>query len=465
MHALIRAATLAAALGAGAGCAVAPLDRAADAAADRVMQRAAVEPVWPPAATGVNAAPELLEPLTLPEALALAFAQNPEIRRQYARLGIAHADLQQAARIANPTLSLAWLRPGGGGRDRTTQGIAASFSDLLLLPARRRLSAAEFRRVELTVAARLVALAQDVEIAWYSHLGALQVAAMRDAVAQAAANEAELARRFHEAGNISRLDLDLRQAAAARTGVEALRARSGAVTARTRLADLLGLQSSAAWETVDRLPAPPDAPIEREELLRLAQTERLDLAALRAEVAMLEDAVRVTRHWRLFGSTDIGYGRERETDGTKLRGPTLDLELPLFDQGQGAVEHTEARLADARARHDALTLAVQNEITAGLERLTIAREIVARHRDTLLPAVESVVARRQEQVNYMLRSVFELLEAKRDEYSAWQSWLESVSDYWIARSALSAAAGGRLPGDGEDWPLTIGADEITGEMP
>ena len=465
MNALIRVAALAAAFSAGAGCAVAPLDRAADAAADRVMQRAAVEPVWPPAAGGANAAPELQEPLTLPAALALAFAQNPEIRRQYARLGIAHADLAEAARIANPRLSLSWLNPESGGRDRTTQGIATSFSDLLLLPARRRLSGAEFRRVEFAVAARLVALAQDLEVAWYTNLGAVQIATMRAAVAQAAANEAALALRFHEAGNISRLDLDLRQAAAARAGVEALQAQSGAVAARARLANLLGLRASADWETVDRLPAPPDAPIDREELLRMAQAERLDLAALGEEVAMLEDAAQVARRWRLLGSTDIGYERERETDGTRLRGPTLDLELPLFNQGQGAVERAAARLADARARHEALALAVQNEITAGLERLTIAREIATHHRDTLLPAVESVVARRQEQVNFMLRSVFELLEAKRDEYSAWQTWLESVRDYWIARSALAAAAGGRLPGDGEELPLTIGADEITGERP
>jgi cobalt-zinc-cadmium efflux system outer membrane protein len=180
---------------------------------------------------------------------------------------------------------------------------------------------------------------------------------------------------------------------------------------------------------------------------------------------MLGDAAQVARRWRLLGSTDIGYKRERETDGTTLRGPTLDLELPLFNQGQGAVERAEARLADARARHDAQALVVQNEITAGLEQLTIAREIAGRYRDTLLPAVESVVARRQEQVSFMLRSVFELLEAKRDEYSAWQTWFESVRDYWIARSTLAAAAGGRLPGDSEELPLTISADEIIGEGP
>jgi cobalt-zinc-cadmium efflux system outer membrane protein len=459
MNALIRIAAFAAVL-AAAGCAVAPLDRAADAAAGRVKERVSVEPEWPPETGETYAAPEIREPLTLPAALAVAFTRNPGIRRQYAALGIAHADLQDAARIANPTLSLAWLSPDNGGRDQTTQGISASFADLLLLPARRRLSAAEFRRVELAVGSELVALAHEVETSWHAHVGALQVAAMRAAVAEAAQNEAELAERYHAAGNISRLQLDLRQAAAARAGIEALHAQSDAAASRAQLANLLGLPAKAAWRTVDRLALPPDTTLSRDGLTERALSQRLDLAAAREEVAMLEDALGVTARWRLFGPVDAGYKRERETDGSELRGPTLSLELPLFNQGQGAVARAESRLLDARARAEALALTVENEVTAGVEQLVLARNISERYRGELLPASASAVARQQERVNYMLVSPFELIHARRDEYDAWQDYFESVRDYWIARTALRAATGGLLPGDEETLPLTIGVDEI-----
>lgn len=465
MNGLIRMAALAAALGAVASCAVTPLDRAAEGTAGLVNERASVEPAWPPDAGETIAEPEIREALTLPAALAIAFTRNPDIRRQYARLGIAHADLQEASRISNPTLSLAWLSPGGSGRDQTTRGISASFTDLLLLPARRRLSATEFRRVELAVAARLVALAQEVETSWYAHVGALQIAAMREAVAQAAENEAALAQRFHEAGNISRLQFDLQQAAAARARIQALRAQSDAAGSRTLLANLLGLQATAAWRTVDRLPVPSDTPLSRDDLLRQAQAERFDLAAVREEVSMLQDALGVTESWRLLGSVEAGYVRERETDGTKLRGPTLNLELPLFNQGQGAVARAEARLLDARARQDALSLVVENEVTTGIERLTLAREISERYRDALLPSTASAVARRQEEVNFMLRSTFDLIQLKREEYDAWQGYLEAVRDYWIGRTSLRAAVGGSVPGDEELDALTIGADDIIGEQP
>ncbi|MEX2150151.1 MAG: TolC family protein [Steroidobacteraceae bacterium] len=459
MNGLIRIGALAAVLGA-AGCAVAPLDRAADAAANRVNERVSVEPAWPPEAGETDVAPDIGEALTLPAALAIAFTRNPDIRRQYARLGIAHAELQDAARIANPSLSLAWLSPNNGGRDQTTQGISASFADLLLLSARRRLSAAEFRRVELAVGSDLVALAHEVETSWYAHVGSLQVAAMRAAVAEAAQTEAELAKRFHEAGNISRLQFDLQQAAAARAGIEALHAQSDAAASRAQLANLLGLPAIAAWRTVDRLAAPPDMTLSPDELMERALSQRLDVAAAHEEVALLEDALGVTGRWRLLGSVEAGYERERGTDEPTVRGPTLNLELPLFNQGQGAVARAEAQLRDARARAQALALSVENEVVTGVEQLTLAREISERYRRELLPATASAVVRQQERVNYMLVSPFDLIRTRRDEYDAWQDYFESVRDYWIARTALRAATGGLLPGDEKSLPLTIGVEEI-----
>jgi cobalt-zinc-cadmium efflux system outer membrane protein len=459
MGSAIRMAALAAMLGV-AGCAVTPLDDAAESVAGRVGERISVQPDWPAATGESSAAPELREPLTLPAAMAIAFARNPGIRRQYASLGIAHADLVDAARISNPTLSLAWLSPSDGGRDQTTRGISTSFTDLLLLPARRRLSAADFRRVELAVGSELVALAHEVEMAWYAHVGAIQVAAMRDAVAEAARSEAALAQRFHEAGNISRLQLDLQRAAAARAGIESLHARSELTASRARLANLLGLSANGDWRTVDRLSAPPESTLSHDELTRQALSRRLDLAALREEVAVLEDAFGVTGRWRLLGSVEAGYTREREVDGSKLRGPTLDLELPIFNQGQGAVARAEAQLLDARARVESLALAVENEVTTAFERLSLAREVSGRFRDELLPSTASAVARQQERANFMLVGVFDLIRTKREQYDAWQGYFESVRDYWIARTALRAATGGLLPGDEETIRETVGTEEI-----
>ncbi len=459
MKVSIRLAALAALLIMG-GCAVAPLQEATDGTVDRLHARAGVTLAWPPEAETADDAHQVTEPLTLAAALATAFERNPDIRRQYAKLGIAHGDLRDAARIANPTLSLAWLDPEGGGGDKTTQGISASFTDLLLLPARRRLSTAEFRRVELAVGGALVTLARQVESAWYGYVGAQQVETLRIAAADAAAQEANLAKRFFQAGNITQLQLDRQVAVAARAEIDALRARSDAAGSREQFANLLGLAATGSWRTIDRMAAPPGADLASGKLAENALLQRLDLASVREEVAVLEDSLGVTRGWRLLGSVEAGYEWERETDGTRLRGPTLALELPIFNQGQGAVARAEAHLLDARARADALALAVENEVATGVSQLTLAREVSERYRLEWLPAAASAVERQQERFNFMLVGAFDLIQAKRDQYDAWQGYFESVRDYWIARSALRAATGGLLPGDTDTLPPAAGPDDI-----
>ena len=52
----------------------------------------------------------------------------------------------------------------------------------------------------------------------------------------------------------------------------------------------------------------------------------------------------------------------------------------------------------------------------------------------------------------MLVGVFELLQARRAQLDASQAYLEAVRDYWIARSELKRAVGGKLPDESEDAP-------------
>ncbi len=143
-----------------------------------------------------------------------------------------------------------------------------------------------------------------------------------------------------------------------------------------------------------------------------------------------------------------------------LRGPSLALALPIFNQGQGALARADAELLQARAQLDALALGVRNTAHLGIERLRATRDISERYRTELVPRREAIVARTQEQVNFMLVGVFELLLAKQQEYDAYQEYLEAVRDYWIARSELRGAVGGRLPDDGQTLEPTLGVETV-----
>jgi cobalt-zinc-cadmium efflux system outer membrane protein len=45
----------------------------------------------------------------------------------------------------------------------------------------------------------------------------------------------------------------------------------------------------------------------------------------------------------------------------------------------------------------------------------------------------------------MLKGVYELLQAKRDEINATQNYTETLKHYWIARAELERSVGGALP--------------------
>jgi cobalt-zinc-cadmium efflux system outer membrane protein len=455
----LRSVAVAAAALALSGCASLPTERGYTETRALIDAQRPLPTEWSPL-DHVEPAAIPATPIGVDDAVRLAFFRNPRIRETYARLGIGRAELEEARRLANPTFGFARLTAQSGDGSQITRSLSFGLTDLLLLPARKRLAEGELDHLQKAVAGEVLALATEVEVAWYEAVGAAQIAAMRDLVAQAAERSADLAQRFFDAGNINRLQLEQERAAATQARIEALAAGAEALRARSALGGLIGLPISADWRLQTQLPAPLAVAFSADTLIPLALEARLDLAAARQALALREDALGVTRRWRWFGTVEVGYEREREFDGGLTRGPSVALGLPLFNQGQGAVARAQAELLQAQAELDAKVFAVHDTARLGIERLTVAATIAERYRSELVPRREAIVARTQERVNFMLVGVFELLVAKQQEYDAYQAYLESVRDYWTARAELRGAVGGRLPDDDQPLPPTVGVEAI-----
>ena len=393
-------------------------------------------------------------------AVELAFRYSPRVDQAYARVGLSRADLEAARRIANPTFVYSRLKSTSGGA-QVGRGITESLTDMLLLPTRTRFAAGALAQAQQRAASELISLASDVEVAWYDAASAQQIAATRAVAATAAEQSAVLAQRFFDAGNINRLALAQEKAALSAATITALRANTHAQRRRAELGVLMGVQDDASWTTATLPPANAASAATSsaasaatssaasaatpDDLVALALSQRLDLAAARQEVAMREDALAVTRRWRWLGRVEFGYEHEHEAGGGSIQGPTLAIELPIFNQGQDAIARAQATLQEARAMLANLTLQVQNGVRADAHSVQQAREVAERYRSELVPQREAIVARTQEEVNFMLKGVFELIAAKQAEYDAYQGYLEALRDFGIERARLRAAVGGKLP--------------------
>ena len=136
------------------------------------------------------------------------------------------------------------------------------------------------------------------------------------------------------------------------------------------------------------------------------------------------------------------------------------MQLPIFNQNRGGIRRAESVLDLAEANLNSLELETSNAIALAHAKVLNARRRVELHREKLVPLRERVVQRMQEQANYMLVGVFELIRARQEEYDAYQSYLEAVRDYWQSRTELALAIGAPLPSGAQ-----ASAETVAPELP
>jgi len=387
----------------------------------------------------------LAAPLTLESAQRVALQKNPRIRASFAQLGLSAADVFEAGRLQNPTLDLSWLLPLGsaqGSKFGASAGLG--FVDLLLRPSKRRMAEAEFASAKQDVAAAVLDLLAGTRQAWFDCVAATQRVAVRHSIADAAQLAADLAARYNEAGNITQLELQTQRAEASQARIELQAAQLTLSDARANLQRLLGLGATqSSWTVPEALPElPPQSAVSQADTLQaLALEQRLDLAAAHRRVEALRVQRDAIRRYRYVANVQTGAAYEREADDAKRLGPTVQLGLPLFQQGQGAMSRATAELERAEAEVTELENTIQAEVARHLQRMELARLQAEAYREGLIPQREAVVARLKEQADFMLVDSFAVLTARQQEYAAYAGYVDAALTYWTAQTELSRVMG------------------------
>jgi len=401
----------------------------------------------------------MAKPMTLDGAVQMAIVKSPKLALIYGQLGSDQADILEAIEIANPRLGLSSLSAGGG--KTTAQSLTLPLADLILMPARLKLAQQARTRARYQLASALLDVQLDVEAAWYQAVAAEQVAQLREAVAFALQTSADLAERYFNAGNITELDLNREQAAASQARIAAQQAAVSAKAARANLYGLIGLSPAIPpWSLSSTLPLPPADDDRHDELQSLALTHNLSLMAADQDLLIWDQVTATRRAIRWLGDTALGLERERDRDGVRSKGPSLDLELPIFNQGQAKTARLNAKRDLAQAQSAQIRLNLSHQIAARADELQRRRQVIALHSDDLIPQRQTIVARSQEQQNNMLLGVFGLIEAKTQEYEAYQGYIEAVRDYWLARVELTRLVGTRLPSTPDSLETGPSASDI-----
>ena len=389
----------------------------------------------------------LQDKLTAEAAVQIALLNNPNLQAVYEDLGVTQADVVEAGLLENPIIFGQARFPNRSDESANYEfGITQNFLNILMQPSRKKLSAIRFEQVKLQVADEVIQLVAEVRKAYYSALGARHVRDLRKEIASAGQSSFELAQRLHAAGNISDLELARENAQFEQARLELATSETVLLDAREKLTRLMGLWGpEAGWQLVEQLPDIPAAEIPLENLESMAIENRLDLAAEKKAVEALAQALGITIDWRWIGHIEVGISRERETDRTWVTGPSLAIELPIFNQRQADIARLEAQLRRSQKRLTAQAIEIRSEVRSLRYRLVMQRNLIAHYRGSVLPLREQIVDLTLKNYNYMLTGAFDLIMAKQQEFEAYQNYLEALRDYWIIRADMQRSLGGRLP--------------------
>jgi outer membrane protein, heavy metal efflux system len=387
--------------------------------------------------------------LTANSAVQVALLNNRALQANFEEIGISQADLVEAGLLSNPTFAASWRFPDRSPSGTNTEySIAQDFLQLLMLPLRKRIAAAQLAQTETRIADEVLKLMAEVKTAFYALQAREQLLGRLKVITETSEAAAEFTKRLHDAGNASDLDLANEQGSYQQSRLDIAQTTLQVRSDRERLNRLLGLWgANTDWKIADHLPEIPAREVSLEHLESRAIAQRLDLAAVRMQVDVIGQALALRTKTRyLPTSIQIGVDTERESDHQNVTGPTLNLELPIFNQGQGELARLTAQYRQAQRRLEALAIDIRSEVRQARDQLIAERDLTSYIGKRLLPTQQQALNLTLQQYNSMLKSAYDLLLAKQNEVAAERSYIETWRDYWIARTELERAVGGSLSG-------------------
>ena len=385
--------------------------------------------------------------LTRERAVSIALINSPHLQEIYEGLDISQADLVQAGLLSNPTISGSVGFPvQGQGKPEFEASIVQSFLDIFMLPLRKRIAKEQFVAATLRVAHETLDVASEVSKALAQVQSDVETVELMRRITDAAQASADLAQRQFDAGNVSERVRVSELGVYEQARLDLAQDEMQLVEHREHLNRLLGLWGPAtSWKLTEALPVIPARDPLPEHLERVAMKQRLDIGSAKRELALMDTALGLAKTSRYTGVIDVGAHVHRDPDGPLVVGPTLSLELPLFDQRQAVIGRLEAQRRQVQRRVDGLAVDARSEVRLASAKLALARRSVEQYKKSLLPVRAAVLEQAQLEYNAMQIGLYELLAAKQSQVGAVRAYIQMVRDYWIARAELERALGGRIP--------------------
>ena len=214
---------------------------------------------------------------------------------------------------------------------------------------------------------------------------------------------------------------------------------------REHLNTLMGLWGQqTTWHIDRRLPDIPEQPLPFDGLETRALRQSIDVASARQRILVAGEQVGAMRATALVPELSLGAAGERE-DGAWEVGPVFAFPFLCSIRGRhvsGAPWRNCAGPSRSTTRWACACAPRSVRCASGYKEPRTGRCTIA---TSCCHLRERIVNETQLQYNAMQRGVFELLRAREQQIQAAVAYIDTLRDYWLARTDLGQILSGRLP--------------------
>ncbi len=380
------------------GCA-GPLDRAWDEAPFRSIQdryalaqdRATADP-----GVGTPNAPaqiHALEQLSVNDAIRIAIANSPRLRRAGYRVDSATGRVTQAGLHPNPSLRFEGESLGAesGRGGETSYRIEQEIVLGSRLKHAREVADADRLTAQAQYLGEEFAVASRVTRAYHAALAARDRLARRQDLTDLAEELLRAATAQVNAGSATEQDRLRAEVVREQAQIELEAARLSADASRWALASAMGLEGAMLVPLSTEVQSLPDIP-DKLRLIDAVLDSSSRSSVARIAVQRAQRAHRLARAQATPTLVASAGPRYSDTDNETTMDVGVGVEIPIFDRNQGAIRSAIAERLSAAESVNIVRLELIDEVTRAWSSYETARLTTARYRDHLLPKADRTLS-------------------------------------------------------------------------
>lgn len=300
----------------------------------------------------------------------LVLLNNPDLVTARAQRRVAHAQMLQAGLLPNPSFngSVGYLLSGVGDATAWTAGISEDIRALVTLAPRRQAARATEQAVDASLLWQEWQTVGKARLLMVDLVEGQRLLDLQQGNVQKLQQQSRQLQQALDEGNVELTATSpyLAAASQAQATLDDLQRRQ--LSLQHQLAAMLGLAPDAAIPLPTSLDIDTPAAAAIEQAAGSIGRRRPDLVALQLGYQSQEANLRAAVLAQ-FPALSFGYGASQDNSRVRNAGPTITLDLPLFDRNQQAIAIQQATRQQLHDEYIARFGAAQHDISAMLGEL------------------------------------------------------------------------------------------------